>query len=955
MEFLLLGPVEIRAGDRNLEIGHARQRAVLAVLLLDLGRVVSADRLIDRVWGETAPASVRNVLYGYVARIRAALSGIAEDGVTFRRGQGGYLLQADPGLVDVHRFRDLARQAKAAGDRAEELLREALSCWRGPALAGLDSPWLNAMRHTLELERHAAQLDLNDIRLRQGQHAVLVAELSSYALTAPADERLISQLMLALYRSGRQVDALRWYDQTRRHLADELGADPGAALRDLHEQILRADPALTAPAGIGHQAQKAALTRPVPRQLPAAVADFTGRATELAVLTEMLDQAGAGGPGTVVISAIGGTAGVGKTALALHWAHQAANRFPDGQLHVNLRGFDPSGTQAEPHAVIRGFLDALGVPPGRIAADPVAQTGLYRSLLADKRMLIVLDNARDEQQVRPLLPASAGSLVIVTSRSQLGGLAAANGARLLSLDVLTRAEAVHLLTARIGTVRVAAEPDAVDQIAELCAYLPLALAVAAARAAARPHIPLATLAAELAGTTGRLDALDAGDPASSVRAVLSWSYQSLSDLAARMFRLLGLHPGPDISVPAAASLAGTDEADARRLLSELTRASLLSEHRPGRYAFHDLLRAYAADQAGAAEDQQARHEATGRILDHYLHTAIAAALLINPSRDPVSLPPPRPAVMPERLADYQQALAWMKAELLVLFAATALADSSGFDSHAWQIPWTMADLLYWGVRWRDLATVQGTAVAAAARLSDLAGQATSLSILGQACARLGHHDQALAHNTAALKLYQQLGDPHGEGQVHMSLGRLAESQERYADALGHSQQALRLFQAQGDRVREAMAINNVGWYHALLGDYQQARVICQQALSLSMELGQWHDEANAWDSLGYAEHQLGNHAEAIDCYERALSIFREFGSRFDQAETLTRLGDTRHARGDLPQARLAWQQALDILDKLDHSLADQVRGKLASTADRGPKLRGRTDEVLRLAARRDGT
>jgi tetratricopeptide (TPR) repeat protein len=419
-----------------------------------------------------------------------------------------------------------------------------------------------------------------------------------------------------------------------------------------------------------------------------------------------------------------------------------------------------------------------------------------------------------------------------------------------------------------------------------------------------------------------------------------------------MFGLLGLHPGPDISVPAAASLAGTAEADARRLLRELTRASLLSEHRPGRYAFHDLLRAYAADRADAANE--ARREATGRILDHYLHTAVHAALLINPSRDAIRVLPPQPGVMPERLAGYQRAVAWMKAELLVLFAATALADSSGFDSHAWQIPWTMADLLYWGVRWRDMATVQGTAVAAAARLGDLAGQATSLGILGQARVRLGHYDQALAHYAAALKLFQQLGDRHGEGEVHMSLGRLAESQERYADALGHSEQALRLFRADGDRVREAMAVNNVGWHLSLLGDYEQARVICQQALALSIAVGQWHDEANALDSLGYAEHNLGNYAEATHSYERAISIFREFGSRLDQAETLTRLGDTRHACGDLLQARQAWQQALEILDKLDHSLAGRVRGKLASTTDDGPEPGGRTDEVrARPAALRD--
>jgi transcriptional regulator with XRE-family HTH domain len=354
----------------------------------------------------------------------------------------------------------------------------------------------------------------------------------------------------------------------------------------------------------------------VPHQLPAAVTDFTGRAVEVAALAQIVENAGGGGPGTVVISAIGGTAGVGKTALALHWAHQVAGRFGDGQLYVNLCGFGPSGSPATASGAIRGLLDALGIQPECIPASPEAQAGLYRSLLSDKRVLLVLDNALDEQQVRPLLPASAGSLVIITSRNQLSGLVAADGARLLILDVLTHAEAVQALAVRLGAGRAAAEPALVDEIAGLCACLPLALAVTAARAAARPGLPLSALAAELRDAAGRLDALDAGDPAASVRAVFSWSYQQLSADTARMFRLLGLHPGPDISIPAAASLAGTSRSEARRMLGELTRGCLVSEYAPGRYAFHDLLRAYAADQARAHDGQAERATATGRVLDY---------------------------------------------------------------------------------------------------------------------------------------------------------------------------------------------------------------------------------------------------------------------------------------------------------------------------------------------------
>jgi tetratricopeptide (TPR) repeat protein/transcriptional regulator with XRE-family HTH domain len=672
--------------------------------------------------------------------------------------------------------------------------------------------------------------------------------------------------------------------------------------------------------------------RAVPRQLPPAVGGFTGRVAELAALTGLLDQAGAQPPGTVVISAVGGTAGVGKTALAVHWAHQVAGRFGDGQLYVNLRGFDPSGTPIAPEAAIRGFLDALGVPPEQIPPGPEAQAGLYRSVLADKRMLIVADNARDEQQVRSLLPASPASLVLVTSRSQLSGLAAAEGARLISLDVLTHGEAVYMLAARLGTARAAAEPAAVDQIASLCACLPLALSVAAARAAARPGFALAALAAELADAVGRLDALDAGDPGSSVRAVFSWSTRQLSPDAARMFRLLGIHPGPDITVPAAASLAATAEAGARRLLQGLARAHLIAEHVPGRYAFHDLLRAYAAEQAQHTGSDTGR-AAAGRVLDHYLHTAARAARLLNPATEPVVLGPPRPGAAAGQPADRRQAMAWFQAEHQVLLAAVTLAAESGFDAHAWQLPWAMAPFLRVRGHWQEWAATQRTALAAATRLGDIAGQATSGRLLGAACTDLGDYDQARGHYASSLRLYQRLGDRLGQARIHHSLGRLAERKGRCADALGHAEQALRLFQAIGDKAFVVGALNNVGWCHGLLGDYQQARKFCRQAVSLCAEAGNRGLEGYAWDSVGYAEHHLGNLAEAAACYQRALSIARESQDRFYEADTLTHLGDNHHAAGELAQARETWQQALAILDDIQHPGAGQVRAKLASTND----------------------
>ena len=667
----------------------------------------------------------------------------------------------------------------------------------------------------------------------------------------------------------------------------------------------------------------------VPRQLPAAVAGFKGRAAELRRLTEVLDAAATGRPGTVAIGAISGTAGVGKTALALYWAHQVAGRFPGGQLYVNLRGFDPSGTPVTAPEAIRGFLDALGVTPGQVPASPQAQAGLYRSLLADRRMLIVLDNARDEQQVRQLLPASAETLVLITSRSHLTGLAAAEGAQLLSLDVLAHGEATDLLATRIGPARAAAEPASVSEIAELSACLPLAVAIAAARAATRPRLRLAALADELRDASGRLDALDAGDPVASVRPVFSWSLRHLSPAAARMFRLLGIHPGPDISGPAAASLAGCDLARARRDLGELARAHLITEHLPDRYAFHDLLRAYAAEQAHDIGGEPERDAAIGRVLDHYLQTAAQAAHLLNPSHEPIDLAAPTPGAAPERAAGHQQALAWFEEEHQVLLAAISLAARSGLDVIAWQLPWAFAPFLQTRGHWQEWAATQRTAVSAATRLGAAAAQAVCNRLLGAACCDLGDYETSSRLLAASLTLYQRHGNRLGEAKVQQNLATLAEAEGRYADVLGHSENALRLYQAIGDRASEAGALNNVGWTHGLLGDYEQARTFCRQALALCAEVGHHWLEGYVWDSLGYAEHHMGNLGEAIACYQRALGLHREAGDRFTEAESLTHLGETCQAAGDLGQAMEAWQRAAVIFDDLrNHDAADKVRAMI---------------------------
>jgi tetratricopeptide (TPR) repeat protein len=496
---------------------------------------------------------------------------------------------------------------------------------------------------------------------------------------------------------------------------------------------------------------------------------------------------------------------------------------------------------------------------------------------------------------------------------------------------LCHAEGVNMPPGRLGTARAA--PAAVDRIASLCGCLPLALAVAAARAAARPRLSLVALVAELADTAGRLDALDVGDPTASVRAVFSWSVSQLSAEPARMFRLLGIHPGPDISVPAAASLAGIAEAQARRLLGELARARLIAEQVPGRYAFHDLLRAYAAEQTRQTDSDPDRREATGRVLDHYLHTAASAALLLEPSKEPVVLTSLRPGAAAGQPADYAQALTWFGNEHQVLLAAVNLAAGSGYDSHAWQLSSAIASFLRIRGHWQQWAATQRTALAAATRQGDTAGQALSSRLLANACMNLGDHDQAHRHFAGSLALYQQLGSHRGEAKAHQNLGGLAERQGRYADALGHGQQALRLYQAIGDKASEAEALNDVGWYYGLLGDYQQTRALCMRSLRLNAEVGNRLADGSTWDSLGYAEHHLGNLAEAATCYQRALGLHQGAGARLYEAATLTRLGDTRHAAGQLAQAHQAWQQALAILEDLQHPDADEVRAKLAGLDD----------------------
>ncbi|NEA66763.1 BTAD domain-containing putative transcriptional regulator [Streptomyces sp. SID12488] len=937
----LLGPVELATPERTAEVGPPQRRAVLAALAVDAGRPVGADVVIRRVWGTTPPEGARRSVYSHIARIRRICEQTGDAGgerLRLTRRSGGYVLEAGWEQVDVHRFRRLVDQARAARlpDPARaSLLGEALGLWRGEPLSGLDGLWAEQVREAWRREQMDATVAWARVQTRLGDPAAAVGPLSALLGEHPLVEPLAEALMRALYAAGRGAEALDCYASVQQRLAEELGTDPGTALREIHQTILR-----------GQVPESAAPTRPaapprpgpqrgvVPAQLPVGVRGFTGREEELSRLDTFLETARLSAP--VVISAVSGTAGVGKTTLAVHWGHLVRKHFPDGQLYVNLRGFDPSGPLPDPAEALRGFLDAFGVPPARIPTGLEAQAALYRSLLADRRVLVVLDNALDAQQVRPLLPGAPGCLALVTSRNRLTSLAAAEGAHLLAIDVLSPAEARSLLADRLGARRTAAEPAAVADIVARCAGLPLALAVVAARAAAQPHIPLATLADELSDTGDRLDALDGGDPATQVRAVLSWSYDALSPAAAGLFRLLGLHPGPDVSAPAAASLAGVPLARARSLLAELTRTHLLAEPVQGRYSFHDLLRAYAGELAQSQDEEDGRRHATHRMLDHYLHTALRAQRLLGPPADRILPSPAQPRVVPEEPAGREAAMGWFTAEHPILLAAVRQAFEAGFDTHAWQLAAALTTYQQRRVLWSDWTTAHTVALAAARRLADPAAQACARRNLANAASALGRQAEARAHLEHAAELYRGLGDQGGEAHTRLALGRVSTRQGRRTEALDHSLQAVQLFDAAGDRAWQALALNNVGWDHALLGHHQKAIVHGRQALALVEQTGHTSGEAHTWDTLGYAHHHLGQYDEAAACYRQAAALFHDLGDRYYEADILAHLGDTHHAARNPAPARDAWTRSLTLFEELDHPDTEALRARLLHHLGKDP-------------------
>lgn len=876
VEFGLLGEVVARADGDQVSIGHARQRCVLAVLAVDAGLLVPSDVLIDRVWGDKPPHRAKAALFSYVSRLRAALPGVV------KQRSGGYVLDVDRSTVDLHRFRELA--ARTAD---EQSLTEALRLWRGQALAGLSGAWVEQTRDNLEQQRLTTAADLVDVRLRGGEGPRLVDELAERVDAHPLDERVAAQYMLALHRSGRTADALDHHRRLREVLVEELGADPNHQVQDLHQRILQSDPALLT-------------TTAVPRQLPAPPAAFVGRHDQLAALGERTQ--------VTVIAGVGGT---GKTWLALRWAHEHQQDFPDGQLHVDLRGFSPEGTPMPAAVAVRGFLNALGVTPDRLPVDPHAQAALLRSKLADQRMLLVLDNAADSGQVTPLLPGGTSCTVLITSRRHLPGLATAHGARHIALGPLPEPEARELLTARLPD----AEPAEIDEVIGLCGGFPLALGIIAGR----PHLPLKVIIGELRSLG--IDALDSDEPSASLPAVLSWSHQALTDEQSRAFELLASAPGPDIALPAAAHLLDRSPGRTNALLGALERMSLVARDSHGRYLMHDLVRQYGLDRARVATDED-RAAALDRVVQAYIGLARYHDSLLDPHRKaPVEITP-----ITAPTADAAGALAWFDAEHACLLACVRQARRS---NQVWQLAWVLGSY-HWkrGHLHDDLAAWQA-GLEAVRQIDEKSLLAMAHQLVGNALARTSRFDEGLTHLGHALRFAE--GDERRESHVHLATSLWLTTTGRHAEALPHAKQALAGYRALGMRPNEAITLNGVGAILAELGEYEEAIAYCEAGLELQGELGMPGTKASTLHTLGLVARLSGDAESALRYHESALAIHREIDETYMIPHDLRRIGEALLAQGRTDETVRTWREALAMFVARGHEEdAEATRARLRS-------------------------
>ncbi|MBG0854505.1 tetratricopeptide repeat protein [Streptomyces spinoverrucosus] len=902
LRFGVLGPVRAWRGDEPLATGSPQQRALLAALLLREGRTATAAQLIDALWGEEPPSQALAAVRTYASRLRKAL-----DPEVLVSESGGYAIRSvGDGALDLAVAQELAadaEKARAAGDlgRARELLGRALALWDGEALAGVPGPYADTQRVRLEEWRLQLLESRLDMDLEQGRHAEAVSELTALTAAHPLRERLRELLMLALYRSGRQAEALAVYADTRRLLADELGVDPRPGLRELQQRILTADPGLAEPSA--PVAEPAA--PPVrPAQLPATVPDFTGRASFVAELSEVLASA----EGRVMaVSALAGIGGVGKTTLAVHVAHQARSAFPDGQLYVDLRGAGPRA--AEPETVLGSFLRALGTADSAIPDSLQERAALYRSVLDGRRVLVLLDNARDAAQVRPLLPGTEGCAALVTSRVRMVDLA---GAHLVDLDVMSPDEALSLFTKIVGEERVAAEREAALDVVAACGFLPLAIRIAASRLAARRTWTVSVLAAKLADERRRLDELQAGDLA--VKATFELGYGQLEPAQARAFRLLGLADGPDISLAGAAAVLDLAVEDAEDLLESLVDTSLLESAAPGRYRFHDLVRLYA--RACAERDEHPpseRDAAMSRLLDFYLATAAAVYAIERPGDRLVDhlAATDRPGLA---FPDRTLARDWLYTEANCLLAfARQCAGLPGSLRRAIDLLWAAHDLSESGANSREYEATARALLDAAHEVGVAREEARALMTLAHAHLDGGRFDMADREAEQVIRRAREAADLLPVCWAHNARGVIALYQNRNSEGEEHLSRAIEHFRTLRDRPGEASALCNLSRIHLATGRTQSAVALAQEGMEIYDTMGNSMRGANGRYALGMALTQSGQLDAAAGRLLEALEVFRDSRQRLWEGMTLFRLAEVDIAGRRFPQAAANAEMALTVL------------------------------------------
>ncbi|MEV0382688.1 tetratricopeptide repeat protein [Nonomuraea sp. NPDC050643] len=932
----VLGRLRVWHDDREIDAGPPARRLMLGVLALNAGRLTTRRELIESLWGERPPSSAVNVLQTHTKHLRRLLdprhSPRDQGGVLSTVGDG-YLLRLPEGALDLLRFRrTVAAAQRAAGDgapaRAAALFREALRLWEDddplcdvPALEGHPKVW------GLKAERRRAQLSYWDLMLRAGNAAEVIAALAVQGAANPLDEAVQATLIRAYEATGQRTIAFERYEATRLVLAEELGVEPSGELERAYRHLLEEQESRGVPR--------------IPRQLPAPVPDFTGRADELA----LLDAANARRPPGIAV--VCGTAGVGKTALAVHWGHHNRELFPDGRIHLDLRG-DDAEHALSPHDALGRLLTAVGVSDQDIPADTQSRAARWRTETDGRRLLVLLDNAASAEQVRPLLPGTHDTLMVITSRDRLATLVALHGAHRIELDLLPRVDAVHLLR-RLLDERAGTDPGSVDSLATICARLPLALRLAAEYAGAQAHLPLAGVVTRL-HRAGPLDLLDAGDGA-AIRHVFGCSYRLLDSEAQRLFRLLSLNPAPHSTPACVAALADVDEIGAARLLHRLASAHLLRCDALGRYGFHDLLRAYATELSLAMDGEAERQAAMDRLLEHYCGTAVEASDTLYPgwsgSRRHAGL-----ALKPSGVTlSPGAALSWFDGELasfgticqfavrqgrparaVTLAAALHRYLEAGHGTEALSIYECAVDaarrtgdpegeahlrtntgvILRLLGRYASAVEELSEALELCRRIGNRHGQARSLSNLGIIEERLGEFASSAARHSEAIALYREIDDPFGQAAALTNLGNLEESIGEHIEAARHFLAAHDIFAALGERAGQAIALSNLGQIHSSLGEDTLAVAKLREALSLFREIEHRDGEATALSNLGTALCRQAKFDESLWHLEQALEIFQSTKHRYGEASVLNAIGEALRTMGRDGEAAQRHRLALAI-------------------------------------------